>query len=995
MYSYLVRSFVLLPSTPLVGNLLVGQQTFHLNWAWISLDNDTYLVNETDILNVTLRRRGYLGEMASVNVHVINGTARSGEDFSSSYVRQVQFSPAQGAHHYKAQCAQHYKAQCAQHYKAQGAHHYKAQGAQQYKAQCAQHYKAQGAQHYKAQCAQHYKAQCAHHYKAQCAHHYKTQCAHSYRAQCAHSYESTVGSFPEVFIIIVAVPKKGLIHGIDTSHRANIFAGDGYSLITSVIGELSIFGLWLRMPEDNPVQNILVESEETLFGQLQQLCCHNISFWNGPRLVVATVVPGNIENWVRLGQTEKIWKLRLLDDMLFEKFESFELRLADPVSAVLDQPDAAQVTIQDFEDESHIFFTDRVLRTSEKIGDILIPIKRVGDSSEEVTVICSTVSGTAVGTFPVTVTSSDFVPRPTDHTGVVTINRGEKESHCRVTIIDDALNEEEEKFSVQLTEPSGGQLGKITSVDIYIEPDQDDVPVFYFANSEFSVDESDQFVEIPVVRSGSDLSKTSNVTVKSKKSDPKTADAGQDYIAMNNVLEFGPGETTQTVRVTILDDASKPRLEGPESFLVQLRSPMNGHLGEPHTAVVTMTDVESDLPSVQFKEAKYNFRESNGKVEVVIYRTGDVNHESAVLCHSKAGTAKPGADYADKPATVESLIVFSAGEHDKMCAVTLVDDALYEENKHFSLHLTPAVANKLYSVKIGPQGSTTVTIHDEDDHPVIKLSDTKYVVREPMFKEETSRLQIPVIRLGDLSQTIIVTLDTADDTALAGSDYTPIFTELVFGSNESKKNVEVEILYDGVRETRETFTVQLRSRSGIVRIENAAATVHIEERNRVSDISFPDIPVVMSLRDFDRPDAVDDKPIQGYPLICVTPCNPKHPSHENSRPLCDSQNIDDSLTLYRWRASSLTRSGGVTEEMYDVQSNTFFTSTKSITLDSIYFAGGSRVQCVVRAVSSAGDPGHEQESEIKTINPESGVCEPRAMDSITAEPFTARIQYTG
>ncbi|KAK6975655.1 FRAS1- extracellular matrix protein 2, partial [Biomphalaria glabrata] len=81
---------------------------------------------------------------------------------------------------------------------------------------------------------------------------------------------------------------------------------------------------------------------------------------------------------------------------------------------------------------------------------------------------------TATGTFPTTLTSSDFVPRPADHTSIITFNQGDKESHCRVTILDDALNEEEEKFTVVLTEPSGGKLGKIKSVDIFIEPDQDD-----------------------------------------------------------------------------------------------------------------------------------------------------------------------------------------------------------------------------------------------------------------------------------------------------------------------------------------------------------------------------------------------------------------------------------------------------------------------------------------------------------------------------------------
>ncbi|CAG5130074.1 unnamed protein product [Candidula unifasciata] len=71
----------------------------------------------------------------------------------------------------------------------------------------------------------------------------------------------------------------------------------------------------------------------------------------------------------------------------------FELRLSDPVMAVIEYPDVARVTILDPEDESQIFFSDSEYRVSEDIGEILIPIKRIGDVSDETMVICSTVQG--------------------------------------------------------------------------------------------------------------------------------------------------------------------------------------------------------------------------------------------------------------------------------------------------------------------------------------------------------------------------------------------------------------------------------------------------------------------------------------------------------------------------------------------------------------------------------------------------------------------------
>lgn len=50
------------------------------------------------------------------------------------------------------------------------------------------------------------------------------------------------------------------------------------------------------------------------------------------------------------------------------------------------------------------------------------------------------------------------------------------------------------------------------------------VPVFYLGNTDYHVDESDGYMEVQVWRTGTDLSKTGTVTVRSRKTDPISAE---------------------------------------------------------------------------------------------------------------------------------------------------------------------------------------------------------------------------------------------------------------------------------------------------------------------------------------------------------------------------------------------------------------------------------------------------------------------------------------
>ena len=70
---------------------------------------------------------------------------------------------------------------------------------------------------------------------------------------------------------------------------------------------------------------------------------------------------------------------------------------------------------------------------------------------------------------------------------------------------------------------------------------------------------------------------------------------------------------------------------------------------------------------------------------------------------------------------------------------------------------------------------------------------------------------------------------------------------------------------------REAFTVHLTKDSNrVALVESNKVIVYIQENGRSTGVTFPLIPTVVSLRDYDDISKAKAKPIQGYPLICVT-----------------------------------------------------------------------------------------------------------------------------
>ena len=202
-----------------------------------------------------------------------------------------------------------------------------------------------------------------------------------------------------------------------------------------------------------------------------------------------------------------------------------------------------------------------------------------------------------------------------------------------------------------------------------------------------------------------------------------------------------------------------------------------------------------------------------------------------------------------------------------------------------------------------------------------------------------------MLRSGDLSQASRVRVDSHDLSAKAGIDYEPISQLLVFGPDIEVLPVHVKLLHRLTRTKILIFSLLL----SLIELnsaelgEKSSVTIKMKQGiNRVIMKVLPTQPILVSLLDYDSLQSVSQHSVlsPGYPLICVSACDAKHPKFSSTRALCESADINESSIDYSWEVAL----HGVTT-FKPIMVSTIFGSVNNRVLDPLFFATNFKVQC--------------------------------------------------
>ena len=414
-------------------------------------------------------------------------------------------------------------------------------------------------------------------------------------------------------------------------------------------------------------------------------------------------------------------------------------------------------------------------------------------------------------------TSDGTASAGSDYTAIknasLTFAAGETEKEIRVSITDDAVDEDNETFTVTLGSPTNAALGTAAATGTITDDD---------ANPSLSIS-GDSVTEGAAAGKAVFTVTLSPASGRRATVDYATsgvsATQGTDYVATSGTLTFNAGDTSKTIEVPIVNDAVD---EDDETFTVTLSGAVNASLPASPAASGTILDDDTAEFSVEDVSAAENA--ASGSMEFVVSLSASSDRRLTVDYSTTAGTATEGTDYTAASGT----LAFATGETEKKILVPITDDDADEPDETFTLTLSNASNAVSVGGAVGAAAgdgdggdgffgpgsrsavdTATGTITDDDAEPSLSISSPS--VTEGDSGSRTMSFTVTLSPASGKRVTVSYAEGTGGS-ATAGTDYTALGSgTLTFAAGDTTKTIGVSVTGDSLDEPNETIAVKLSS----------------------------------------------------------------------------------------------------------------------------------------------------------------------------------------
>ncbi|MCA9085917.1 MAG: hypothetical protein KDA81_17785, partial [Planctomycetaceae bacterium] len=367
-------------------------------------------------------------------------------------------------------------------------------------------------------------------------------------------------------------------------------------------------------------------------------------------------------------------------------------------------------------------------------------------------------------------------------------------STVTVTVNGDVTLESDETLSVLLSSlTSGGRnvtFGTATAVGTIID---DDRPTVDLSVSAAAGTEADTTVITVTVTSSSPVS--GNQTV-----DLDVAGTGittNDYILSATTLTINDTETTATATFTVQNDTVVEALETAVISLTNLSSGIR--VGSVTSQNIDITDNDAATLSID----DVSVAEGNAGTAALVFTvtlTGDIDTGISV----DFASADAMADSSDYTAVTGTLNFAGTTGETQTVTIDVNGDSVVELDETLSLVLSNLQAAGRNVTLSKASGTGTIT---NDDSATLAINDATIVEGD----SGTTTVSLTVTLTGSVDQAFTVGYQTADDAAVAGSDYTAVTGGVLnfAGTDGEMVTLDVNISPDGLVELDEQFLVDL------------------------------------------------------------------------------------------------------------------------------------------------------------------------------------------